>query len=131
LIEAKPVTNICSVTIKKFFSQNIICRYGISQHIIVDNAKYFDNDMFKDFYNQVETKVAFAPVYDPQSNKEVERVNALIFEPIKKILKDEKKGKWVEVMLKEAVWSHNTTVSRATNFTPFQLLFEAEGVLPK
>jgi hypothetical protein len=130
LIEAKPVTNICSVTIKNFFSQNIICRYGISQHIIVDNAKYFDNDMFKDFYNQVETKVAFTPVYDPQSNKEVERVNALIFEPIKKILKDEKKGKWAEVMLK-AVWSHNTTVSRATNFTPFQLLFEAEGVLPK
>jgi hypothetical protein len=53
----------------------------------------------------------------------VERANAIIFESIKKILKDEKKGKWVEVMTR-AVWSHNITVCRATNFTPFRLLFE-------
>jgi hypothetical protein len=30
-----------------------------------------------------------------------------------------------------AVWSHNTIVCRATNFTPFQLLFRAEAVLPE
>jgi hypothetical protein len=29
------------------------------------------------------------------------------------------------------VWSHNTTVCRATNFTPFQLLFKEEAVLPE
>jgi hypothetical protein len=52
----------------------------------------------------------------------------LIFEAIKKILKGEKKGKWANVMPR-AVWSHNTTVCRATNFTPFRLLFGAEAVL--
>jgi hypothetical protein len=52
----------------------------------------------------------------------------LIFEAIKKILEGEKKGKWVEVMPR-AVWSHNTTVCRAANFTPFQLLFGVEAVL--
>jgi hypothetical protein len=30
-----------------------------------------------------------------------------------------------------AIWSHNTTVCRATNFTPFRLLFRAEAVLPE
>jgi hypothetical protein len=30
-----------------------------------------------------------------------------------------------------AVWSHNTTVCRATNFTLFWLLFRAEAVLPE
>jgi hypothetical protein len=54
----------------------------------------------------------------------------LIFEAIKKILESEKKGKWAEVMPR-AVWSHNTTVYRATNFTPFWLLFKAEAVLPE
>jgi hypothetical protein len=73
-------------------------------------------------------KVAFMSVYHPQSNGSVERANALIFEAIKKILKGEKKGKWVEVMPK-AIWSHNTTVCRATNFTPFRLMYEAEAVL--
>jgi hypothetical protein len=75
-------------------------------------------------------KVSFASVYHPQSNKAVERANALIFEAIKKILEGEKKGKWVEVMPR-AVWSHNTTIYRATNFTPLWLLFGVEAVLSK
>jgi hypothetical protein len=60
----------------------------------------------------------------------VERANALIFEAIKKILEGEKKGKWAEVMPR-VVWSHNTTVCRATDFTPFRLLSGAEAVLPE
>jgi hypothetical protein len=45
-------------------------------------------------------------------------------------LKDQKKGKWAEELLKP-VWSHNTFISRATNFTPFKLLFGEEVVTPK
>jgi hypothetical protein len=60
----------------------------------------------------------------------VERVNCLIFEAIKKILVGEKKGKWVEVM-PQVVWSHNTTVCRATNFTPFWLMYGAKAILPE
>jgi hypothetical protein len=48
----------------------------------------------------------------------MEWANALIVEAIKKILKYEKKGKWAEVM-PIAVWSHNTIVCKATNFTSF------------
>ena len=29
------------------------------------------------------------------------------------------------------VWSHNTTVSRSTGFTPFKLLFDDEAITPK
>jgi hypothetical protein len=52
----------------------------------------------------------------------------LIFEAIKKILESEKKGKWAKSMPRE-VCSHNTIVSRATNFTPFPLMYGAEAVL--
>jgi IS30 family transposase len=97
-IEAKPLTNVSSTSIKKFFWQNIMCRYGVPRHITVDNAKYFDNAIFKDFCQQIGTKVAFASVYHPQSNGVVERANSLIFEAIKKILEGEKKGKWAEVV---------------------------------
>jgi hypothetical protein len=86
--------------------------------------------MFKDFCHQVGTKVAFTSIYRPQSNGAVERANTLIFEAIKKILEGEKKGKWTKILPK-AVWSHNTTVLRATNFTPFCLLFGAKAVLPE
>jgi hypothetical protein len=69
-------------------------------------------------------------VYHPQSNGAVERANSLIFEAMKKMLEGEKKGKWAEVM-PTAVWSHNTTVCRATDFTPFQLMYGAEAMLPE
>jgi hypothetical protein len=35
-VEAKPVTNITSATIQKFFWQNIICHYEVPQQITVD-----------------------------------------------------------------------------------------------
>jgi hypothetical protein len=54
--------------------------------------------MFKDFYQQIGMKVAFASLYHPQSNGVVERVKSLIFKASKKILEGEKKDKWAEVM---------------------------------
>jgi hypothetical protein len=76
-IEPKPVTNVSSASIKNLSWQKIICRYGVPRHITVDIAKYFDNAMFKDFCQQIETKVALALV---------ERANSLILKAIKKIL---------------------------------------------
>jgi hypothetical protein len=39
-------------------------------------------------------------------------------------------GKWVDELPK-VIWSHNTTVSRATGFTPFCLLFGTEAMTPE
>jgi IS30 family transposase len=85
------VTNISTVTIKKFVWQNIIRRFGVTRAITIDNAKQFNNDMFKDFYHQIGIEVAFALVYHMQSNGVVERANTLIFKSTKKIFEGEKK----------------------------------------
>jgi hypothetical protein len=76
------------------------------------------------------THAKFSSVYHPQSNGAVERANGLIFSGIKKCLFDQKKGKWVDELPK-VIWSHNTTVSRATGFTPFRLLFGTEVMTPE
>jgi hypothetical protein len=69
-------------------------------------------------------------MYHPESNEVDEKANRLIFQAMKKILEGEKKGKWAEVM-PTAVWSHNTIVCRAINFTPFRLMYGAEAMLPE
>jgi hypothetical protein len=69
-------------------------------------------------------------VCHPQSSGAVERENGLIFSGIKKYLFDQKKGKWVDE-LPRVISSHNTTVSRATGFTPFRLLFGTEAMTPE
>jgi hypothetical protein len=53
-----------------------------------------------------------------------------IFSGIKTCLFNQKKGKWTDELPK-VIWSHNTTVSRATGFTPFHLLFGTEAMTPK
>jgi hypothetical protein len=56
----------------------------------------------------------------------VERANGKIFTAIKKMLLDDKKGKWAD-LLPEAVWALNTTECWATGFTPFRLLYGSEA----
>jgi hypothetical protein len=69
-------------------------------------------------------------MYHPQSNGAVERANGQIFSAIKKCLFGQKKGKWADE-LSRVIWSHNTTESRTTKFTPFRLLYGAEAMCPE
>jgi hypothetical protein len=62
-VEAKPITNMSLATIQKNLWQNFMCRYAVPQQIIVDNTKYFDSGMFKDFCHRVGMKDSFASVY--------------------------------------------------------------------
>jgi hypothetical protein len=69
-------------------------------------------------------------VYHPQSNGAVERANGVIFAGIKRNITDLPKSKWAEE-LPRVIWSHNTTTSRTTQFSPFKLLYGEEAMLPE
>jgi hypothetical protein len=94
----------------------------VLREITVDNAKQFDHHIFKDFCHLMEVEVVSMLVYHPLSNRAVEKANAMIFTTIKKILEDQWKGKWAKELLR-VVRSCNTSVCRATKFTPFKLLY--------
>jgi hypothetical protein len=64
-IEAKPLATITSVTVQKFFWQNIVCRFGVPKAITMDNGTQFDAETFKDFCDQIDTKIHFALVRHP------------------------------------------------------------------
>jgi len=98
--------------------------------VTVDNDKLFDCTTFIEFCSQLGTKLCFASVYHPQSSKAVERANDIIFTGIKKNITEQLKGKWVDELPK-VIWSHNTTESRATKFTPFNLLYGEEAMTPE
>jgi len=127
-IEAKPLATITLESVKKFFWQNIICRFRVLRTLTVDNGKQFDSDKFKKFCKSIGTKIAFASVYHPESIGVVERANRVIFSAISKTLFNLRKGKWVEEIPK-VLWSHNTTTSRTMGLTPFKLLYDEEAML--
>jgi hypothetical protein len=49
---------------------------------------------------------------------------------IMKLIFNQPKGKWPDELVK-VVWSHNTSISRSTGFTPFKLLFGDEAITPE
>lgn len=112
------------------FWQNIICRFGVPRILIVDNGKQFDSDKFRNFCKSMGTQLAFASVYHLESNGVVERANGAVFSAISKTLFNLRKGKWAEE-LPRVVWSHNTTTTRATGYTPFKLMYGEEAMMPE
>jgi hypothetical protein len=109
-IEAKPLATITLELVKKFFWQNIICRFGVLRTLTVNNGKQFDSDKLKEFCKSLGTTIIFALVYHLESNRAVERDNKVVFSVITKTLFNPCKGKWVEELSK-VVWSHNTTMN--------------------
>jgi IS30 family transposase len=97
-VEAKPVVNITSTSVKCFVWQTIICRFGIPWEITVDNCRQFASEEFKDFCKTLRIQIDFALVYHPQSNRAVEKANGLIFRAIKKCLLNQAHGKWAEAL---------------------------------
>jgi hypothetical protein len=129
-IEAKPLVTITSATVQKFFWQNIVCRFGVPNAIIVDNGTQFDAETFKTFCNQIGTKIHFTLVRHPESNGLVERANEIIITGIIKSIFNQPKRKWPDELIK-VVWNHNTVVSRSTGFTLFKLLISDEAITPE
>jgi transposase InsO family protein len=102
----------------------------VPKAITVDNGTQFDAEAFKDFCNRIGTKIHFASVRHPESNGMVERANGIIMTGIMKLIFNQPRGKCPYELIK-VVWSHNTTASRSTGFTPFKLLFGDEAITPK
>jgi hypothetical protein len=99
-IEAKPLATITSVTVQKFFWQNIVCRFGVPKAITVDNGTQFDAETFKDLCDQIGTKIHFASVRHPESNRLVERANGIIMTGIMKLIFNQPRGlKWCGVTI--------------------------------
>jgi hypothetical protein len=100
------------------FFTNIIHRFGIPNSIITDNGTQFTGKKFLDFCEGHHIRV--------------ERANGMILQGLKpRIYNDLNKfGKrWIKE-LPSVVWSLRTTPSRATSFSPFFLVYEAEAILP-
>jgi transposase InsO family protein len=102
----------------------------VPKAITVDNGTQFNAETFKVFCDRIGIRIHFAAVRHPESNGLVERANGIIMTGIMKLIFNQPRGKWPDELIK-VVWSHNTTISRSTGFTPFKLLFGDEIITPE
>jgi transposase InsO family protein len=104
----------------------------VPKFIITDNSSQFTGRKFLEFCDDHHIRVDWAAVTHPQTNGNVKHANGMILQGLKPRIFDtmNKYGwKWLQE-LPSVIWSHRTTLSRATRFTPFFLVYGAEAVLP-
>ena len=81
-IEAKPITNIRSEQVVKFFL-DIIYRFGVPNCIITDHGTNFTSKKFLDFCDGYGIRIDWASVGHPRTNGQVKRSNGMVLQGLK------------------------------------------------
>jgi transposase InsO family protein len=129
--EATPVVKINKQSAMKFI-KSVICIFGVPNRIITDNGSQFTSSAFQEYYEDLGIQICNASIAHPESNGQVERVNAEILKGLKTHTYDglKKHGKKFIDELLCALWGNRTSPNRATGESPFFMVNEAEVVLP-
>jgi len=105
----------------------LICRYGIPNRIITDNATNLNNQMMTDLCEEFKIKHHNSSPYHPKMNRVIEATNKNIKKIIQNMVATYKD--WHE-MLSFALHGYRTSVRTSTGATPFSLVYGIEVVLP-
>lgn len=66
--EAEPLNTIMVKKMVQFCYKNIVCHYGNSHKIVLDNGLLFDSVEFLKFCDDLDIKKGFSVVIHPQAN---------------------------------------------------------------
>lgn len=127
-VEADSYASIKDVQVENFVWKNIICRHGVAYEIVTDNGSQFISTRFEAFCQKWKIRLNKSTPRYLQCNGQAETINKTILDGLKKRL-EAKKGRWADE-LEGVLWSHRTTPRRATEETPFALVYGTECMIP-
>ncbi|CAF1578307.1 unnamed protein product [Didymodactylos carnosus] len=128
-VVAKAVPTATASETAKFLVEDVIFRYGhIPKHILTDQGLHFNNQLMQAITNDIGINHIFSTAYHPQTNGIVERFNATIKPQLCK-LQDLKLNNWDEYLL-PTIYAYNIGQHRITKYSPYQLLYGKDPVLP-
>lgn len=81
--------------VKKFVWKNIVTRFGVPESLVSDNWVQFNSKAFHKYYDDLEIKNRYLTPAYPQSNGQVEAMNNIIVNGLKKRLEGTK-GRWTK-----------------------------------
>uniref|UniRef100_A0A2N9HZZ8 Integrase catalytic domain-containing protein n=1 Tax=Fagus sylvatica TaxID=28930 RepID=A0A2N9HZZ8_FAGSY len=111
----------------RFVKNNIICRYGMPEMLITDNASNLNNRMMDQLCQQFKIQHHNSAPYRPKMNGAVEAANKNVKKILSKMTETYKD--WHE-HLPYALCAYRTSVRTSVGATPYSLVYGMEAVLP-
>ncbi|KAK8549098.1 hypothetical protein V6N12_061996 [Hibiscus sabdariffa] len=126
-VEAASFANVTESVICRFIKKEIICRFGLPERIVSDNAKNLNSKMMERICEQFKIKHHRSVTYRPKMNGAVEAANKNIKRIVAKMTTTYRD--WHE-KLPFALLAYRTSVRTSTGATPYSLVYGTEAVLP-
>ena len=126
-VEACSFKNVTQVTVTRFVKNNIICRYGMPEMLIIDNASNLNNRMMDHLCQQFKIQHHNSAPYRPKMNGAVEAANKNVKKILSKMTETYKD--WHK-HLPYALCAYRTSVRTSVGATPCSLVYGMEAVLP-
>ena len=126
-VEATSYASVTRLVVCKYIKMEIICRYGLPECIISDNALNFNNNMMEEVCAQFKIQHRNSVPYRPKMTWAVEAANKNMKKIIEKTTDTYKD--WHE-KLPFILHSYRTSVRTSTRATLFSLVYGMEAILP-
>ena len=125
---AIPTQNQNAETVASALVDEVFHKYGVPLRLLSDRGSAFRSQLLIELQRLLRVKPLFTSAHHPQCNGMVERLNGTLKTILSNISQDFK-SQWVQV-LQAAVFAYNTSVSEATGYTPYFLLYGREALTP-
>ena len=112
----------------KFIYENIITRFGCPLTLISDQGTPFINQTIQILLKEFLIDHHKSSAYHPQANGAIESFNKTPRKGLTKICNIDKDD-WDE-KIPVVLWAYRTTYKKATNQTPFKLVYGQEDIVP-
>ncbi|XP_019234886.1 PREDICTED: uncharacterized protein K02A2.6-like [Nicotiana attenuata] len=126
-VEVASYEAITKKVVVDFVRDHIVCRFGVPESIITDNATNLNSDLMKAMCGTFKIKHKNSTAYMPQMNRDVEAANKNIKKILKKLVDNYKQ---LHEKLPFALLGYCTTVRKSTGATPYLLVYGTEAVIP-
>lgn len=124
--EARAISGSTAAPVAKFIYEDIICCFGCVPYFTFDGGPEFQKEVTHLLETQYRCTVIFSTPYHPQGNAPVERAHQPLVDSLFKCSGDAK-GTWPR-FLYAVLFAMRVTVSRATGFSPYYLLYGAHPI---
>ena len=110
--------------------QHVVRLHGVPRAIHTDRGAQFVGRVWREIWTLMGTKLKYGSAYHPQSQGQVERMNAVVSQTLRCIMSDVTDlSRWKEY-LPTVEMAVNSLPNRSTGYSPFYLMYGYHPVLP-